>query len=319
MDTDTINDLGGLVIDRDTSTFIKLTATLAIILVAWLINHLANRFILRRVEDPKSQYWAKKAKTYLIVAIAFISIWWVWIAGLRSVATFLGLLAAGLAIALKEPLGNIAGWLFIIIRRPFQVGDRIQIGDHIGDVADLRVFQFSLLEIGSWVDADQMTGRVIHIPNGWVFQQAQINYAIGLSFIFDELPILITFESDWEKAKHILSELATRHSIPPEEMEKVRREIVVSDFMVENFELDTAVYTSVEDSGVLLTIRYICDPRKRRQAAQTMWESVLLEFAKHPDIDLAYPTTRFYTLYEEQSQAGYQARPREKFTHTPST
>ncbi len=54
------------------------------------------------------------------------------------------------------------------------------------------------------------------------------------------------------------------------------------------------MYTSVADSGVVLTIRYLCDARRRRGTAQDMWEDILREFAKHDDIDLAYPTTRFY-------------------------
>ena len=58
--------------------------------------------------------------------------------------------------------------------------------------------------------------------------------------------------------------------------------------------LTPTVYTSVKDSGVMLTMRYLCDVRKRRTTEQLIWENVLDEFAKHSDIDFAYPTTRFY-------------------------
>ena len=95
--------------------------------------------------------------------------------GLRSLGTFLGLLSAGLAIALKDVVASMAGWIFILWRRPFQLGDRIQIGDRAGDVVDLRLFQFTLLEIGNWVDADQSTGRSIHVPNGAVFTEPLFN------------------------------------------------------------------------------------------------------------------------------------------------
>ena len=59
--------------------------------------------------------------------------------------------------------------------------------------------------------------------------------------------------------------------------------------------LTPTVYTSVRDNGVLLTIRYIVKPRSRRDSEQAIWEAVLTEFARHDDISLAYPTTRFYT------------------------
>lgn len=64
---------------------------------------------------------------------------------------------------------NVAAWMFMIWGRPFVVGDRIQINDHIGDVIDVRIFQFSLLEVGHWSGAEQSTGRVIHVPNGSIF------------------------------------------------------------------------------------------------------------------------------------------------------
>src|SRR2546425_13182228 len=60
----------------------------------------------------------------------------IWFAGFQSIATFLGLVSAGVAIALKDILVNLAGWVFLMWRRPFALGDRIQIGQHAGDVID---------------------------------------------------------------------------------------------------------------------------------------------------------------------------------------
>jgi hypothetical protein len=204
------------------------------------------------------------------------------------------LLSAGLAIALQDPIVNLAGWLFIIWRRPFVVGDRIQIGDHRGDVIDIRIFQFSLLEIGNWVDADQSTGRVIHIPNGKIFREAQANYSQGFQFIWNELPVLVTFESNWKKAKEILQSVAERHAqhFSASAEEQIRQ--AARKFLIFYTHLTPAVYTSVADSGVLLTIRYLCELQTRRGTAQAIWEEILERFAGADDIDFAYPTSRFY-------------------------
>ncbi len=104
----------------------------------------------------------------------------------------MGLFTAGLAIALKDPLTNLAGWLFIVFRKPFIVGDRIQIGPHAGDVVDIRPFQFTILEIRNWVDADQSTGRMIHLPNAKVFVEAQANYSLGFNYIWNEIVVRLT-------------------------------------------------------------------------------------------------------------------------------
>ena len=156
------------------------------------------KIVWRFTEDPKSRYTWKRTVSFVIGFLTIILIASVWLKAIGQLGAFLGLLTAGLAIALKDLLTNIAGWMFILARKPFALGDRIQIGDHAGDVIDLRLFQFTLLEIGNWVDADQSTGRIIHIPNGTIFTQPQSNYSAGFKFIWNEIAVLVTFESDWQ-------------------------------------------------------------------------------------------------------------------------
>ncbi len=272
----------------------RLLATLAAFLIFSIIRFIALRMLYRRVEDARALYQWRKTITYLTALLAFLVIGRIWIQGFASLSTFLGLLTAGLAIALQDPIVNLAGWLFIMWRKPFDVGDRIQIGEYRGDVIDLRIFQFTLMEVGNWVDADQSTGRVIHIPNGKIFREAQANYSKGFQYIWNEIPVLVTFESDWKKAKSILLEVANRHGehLSRAAEEKLRH--AARKFMILYTHMTPVVYTSVADSGVLLTIRYLCEPRKRRGTTQEIWEDILEEFAKCDDIDFAYPTTRFY-------------------------
>jgi small-conductance mechanosensitive channel len=227
----------------------------------------------------------------------------VWIRAIGQFGTFLGLLTAGIAIAMKDPLTNIAGWLFILARKPFGLGDRIQIGNQAGDVIDLRLFQFTLLEIGNWVDADQSTGRIIHIPNGTVFSQTQSNYSAGFKFIWNEIPILLTFESNWQKAKEILQHIAREHGEKLSAEAEKRVLEASKKYMIFYQYLTPIVYTTVKDSGILLTMRYICDPHRRRSSEHEIWEDVLNEFAKHKEIEFAYPTQRFYTRPSEKDDS----------------
>ena len=194
---------------------------------------------------------------------------------------------------------DLFGWIFILWRRPFEVGDRIQIGDHAGDVIDLRIFQFTLLEIGNWVGGDQSTGRVVHVPNGRVFTVELANYTRGFNFIWNEIPVRVTFESNWRKAKEILLEIAEEHTASSSEaaQEEVRK--ASQHFMIFYSKLTPTVYTSVEDSGVLLTLRYLCAPRRRRGTSQAIWEDVLDRFLECGDVDFAYPTQRFYDQARE--------------------
>jgi len=272
----------------------QVAATAAVLAIFLLLRWALLRALYRRFDDARLLYQWRKTVTYVTALLTFLAVGRIWFQGFGSISTFLGLLTAGLAIALQDPIVNLAGWLFLVWRRPFNVGDRIQLGDHRGDVIDIRIFQFTIIEIGNWVDADQSTGRIIHIPNGKIFREAQANYTQAFQYIWNEIPVLVTFESNWRKAKEILAVVAAEKTLhlSPEAQEQIRQ--AARQFMIFYTHLTPTVYTSVVDSGVLLTIRYMCEPTKRRSSTEDIWEAVLTEFAAHDDIDFAYPTTRYY-------------------------
>lgn len=270
----------------------KLISSIIIIGMFWLVKKFLARIIDKEVVNAGHRYTWQKTISYTLTIITILIVGRIWFAGFQSIATFLGLLSAGLAIALKDLIANLAGWLFIIWRKPFEVGDRIQLGDKAGDVIDLRPFQFTILEIGNWVEADQSTGRIIHIPNNLIFTQPLCNYNSEFVYIWNEIPVLITFESDWVKAKEILLTIANEKS--PAITEEVEKQIrkAARRFLIIFHKITPAVYTNVKDSGVLLTIRYLVDAKERRGSSETIWEAILTEFGKNDDINLAYSTLR---------------------------
>ncbi len=281
----------------------KILYSILILLVLGVIRFAVLKIVWRFTEDPKSRYKWKRSVSFTVGFLTLILIASVWIKALGQLGTFLGLLTAGLAIALKDPVTNIAGWLFILARKPFALGDRVQIGPHSGDVIDLRLFQFTLLEIGNWVDADQSTGRIIHIPNGSVFTQTQANYSAGFKFIWNEIPVLVTFESNWRQARDLLQKIVSDHA---EDLSAdAERKIIEASkkYMIFYQYLTPIVYTSVKESGILLTMRYICDARKRRVTEHEIWEDVLRAFAKNKDIEFAYPTLRYYKRPAEKDDS----------------
>ena len=281
----------------------RLLATAGTIVGLWLLRRIVLGFVYRRVRDPWSRYRWRKGLTYLVVAAGIVIVGRMWFAGVQALATFFGLLSAGLAIALKEPVSNVAGWAFILWRRPFEMGDRVQIGSHAGDVIDLGLFQFTLNEIGGWVDADQSSGRIIHVPNGKVFTDPVANYNKGFQYIWNEVPVVVTFESDWRKAKQILTKVAFKHA---EHLTAQAEQELLSasrQYVINYRKLTPIVYTKVVDYGVQLTIRYLIEPRKRRGTEHAIWEEILTEFASAPDIDLAYHTTRGFKYTEEGKPA----------------
>ncbi len=285
-----VSEALGLSVQLQQKFVFSIIAILAYMLLRWVIGYAVRH----GHQEITRQYIFLKTVKYLLGFALFITLWRVWLGQQTGLAAYLAIFSAGLAIALQDLLANFAGWIFIVVRKPFEVGDRVDINGHAGDVIDVRLFQFTLLEIGNWVDADQSTGRIIHIPNGWVFKQSLSNFTQGFNIIWNEIAVTVTFESDWQKAKQLIQEIGERHTAVKTEHAKREIRRAAKKYLIFFEYLTPIVWTSVADIGVTLTLRYLCEPRKRRSSAGTIWEDILAAFGECDDVDFAYPTQRFY-------------------------
>lgn len=262
------------------------------IIIIMIISRMLKNVAYKRVSDNKKYYPIKQKINYLTGLIMTVLIIFIWLDSVGNLTTYIGLLSAGIAIALKEIITNIAGWLFIETRKPFDVGHRVLIGEQKGDVIDKRLFQFSLMEVSSYNEGEQSTGRIIDIPNGFIFTYPTINYTKGFEYIWNEVKILLTFESDWKKAKDILLEIANKETdITTERVSKQIRD-ASKKYMIHYNKLTPIIYTDIQESGIQLSVRYLCEPKRRRTTSNKIWEDILEMISENTDIELAYPTKR---------------------------
>jgi small-conductance mechanosensitive channel len=280
----------------------RLVSTVILLVGLAVLRVVALRIIRARAEEPTDRYRWRRSVDYLLIPLGLLLVARVWWSGVAQLGTFLGLVTAGIALALREPIANIAGWAFLLWRRPFRVGDRVEVGTFAGDVIDMRLFQFSLLEIRGRLDADQPTGRIVHVPNATVFTTPQANFSDGFPFIWVELPVPLTFDSNWQRAKPVFRDIAARHACSGAEV----RGTVRGQYAVGTLDADPVVFTSVAPQGVLLTIRALCPVRAPRAVSQAIWEDVLRAVSGWPDVSFAYPTTR---LYDQQAEGRVGAGP----------
>ncbi|GKX28841.1 mechanosensitive ion channel protein MscS [Vallitalea longa] len=277
---------------NDNQILIKILWTIITFVLIMLIIRLINR-IIYSTNNENNKYYIARKRVYYFFSTAFVIVCiFLWSDDITSLTTYLGLVSAGLAIALKDLFINMAAWLFIIIKKPIKAGDRISINEQKGDVIDIRMFQFSLMEISSYESGEQSTGRVVIIPNHFIFIHGIINYDKGFKYIWNEIKVLITFESDWEKAKNILTDIGNKHSLHLSEKAAKMVEQAKKQYMIHYKNLTPIVYTDVIESGVQLTIRYLCVPRQRRNTVNDIWEDILHALGNETDIELAYPTMR---------------------------
>lgn len=287
-----IVDRIGAILGLTADTLWRLVGTVAVILVWVAGSRLSRRLIVRTVDDAAAQFQMRRVTGYVLAIGSVVIIARLWIQGITGLATYLGLVSAGVAIALQDPLTNVAGWLFILVRRPFRIGDRVQVGSNIGDVVDIRPLRFLMLEVGNWVHADQGTGRILHVPNGLVFKNTIANYDEAFGYIWNELEVTVTFESDWRKAKARLQEILEAQSERIDDQVKRRIDDAANVLHIRFPKVTPVVWTSVVENGVRLSMRYLCRSRMRRNSASAIWEAILDAFREMPDVAFAYPTNR---------------------------
>ena len=266
-----------------------LILTVVVVFTAWMLAAILRRVALRYLEQVEARYRTSKAINRTISIIALIVIAAIWSPNIGMLLTVLAVLGTGLAIAMRDSVLGFVAWLDIVFRQPYEEGDRIEINGVKGDVIEIRMLHTTLMEVGNWVDGDQSTGRLMHIPNGWIFTHALKNYSYGFSFIWNELSVVVTFRSDWEAAREIMLSFARESTEIIEEQASRQLQAMARKYLVHYSLLTPFVYVRIVDNGVKLTLRHLCEVRKRRGTTHAFTISILQAFADHDDIELAYP------------------------------
>ena len=277
----------------------KLLWTCGIALVIYILVSGLQKTLSKDITAIEVRHKVRQAPSWAGIGIFVVATAMIWAAGIRDFGIFLGIIGAGLALSLQETLVCIAGWLLFVVRRPYDIGDRIEIDKKIGDVIGVSVFQTTMLEVGNWIKAEQSTGRMLIIPNSMLIRHAIYNYGKGFPFVWDEISVIVTFESDWEEAEKLMLEKAEVEAdkIAPQVEAQIRK--MRDRYAIRYEHLTPTIYVKIVDNGVELTLRYLCPVRERRAITHRLSRNILGIFLSHPSVDFAYPTTRFFRNNEE--------------------
>lgn len=258
---------------------------LVLVLVQRLVYRLLNEHISEFDRRHRSRVWARS----LVVFVLIVGLTLIWVPSGQTLLQVLALLAAGLALTLSRPITNVLAWTVILARQPIRIGDRVQLGEASGDVVDIGMLHVHLLEIGNWVDADQGTGRLVHVPNSIIFDGPVYNYTEAFDLIWNEIDFVLTHDSDWETAREIL-----REAVEPLYEEIAAHAVDAAEQMARRYAYQRGittpfVYVKLLRDGVKLTLRYLIEPRRRRGTAHDLTVTFLRALRDHPEIRLAPP------------------------------
>lgn len=182
-------------------------SSVLVVIVLLSIRRALIRVVHRNVHDTFLRQRYQRTISYITLFTALVVLLPVWLPSIRSIATFLGIFGAGFIIVTRDLWVCVVGWAYIMIRRPFGIGDRIQIGNVIGDVIDIRLMETSVIEF-SQAEGGQATGRLVYFPNSRIFTESFATIGAQVAHIFQELQVHLTPDSDWQKAAKLLEQIA---------------------------------------------------------------------------------------------------------------
>jgi small-conductance mechanosensitive channel len=266
----------------------KLVFSIAFIVLVILLNRIL-KLILRAIVGEKLErvrFWSHQGirlLTTAVVCIGLVSIWFNNPAQLGSAAAFV---TAGLAIASQRMITAFAGYLIILRGKNFNVGDRIVMGGVRGDVIALGFMQTTIMEMGQppgeqadapsmWVAARQYTGRIVTVTNDKIFDTPVYNYTSRFPYIWEEMRIPISYNSDRMRAEQIIVEAARRHTERMAELGEDALTDLERRYMIKRADLDPRLYYRLTDNWCEMTVRFIVDAHKVREVKDRMSRDII--------------------------------------------
>jgi len=131
------------------------------------MNALASRLARTHVRDADTRQVLLMGERFLLWLAIILVVMFAFALDLSSLATFLGLLSAGLAVGLHDVLLAVGGYLLLVRRFRVRVGDRVEIAGVNGEVTELGLMQFEVSEVDA--KTGERTGRNVFFSNSYVF------------------------------------------------------------------------------------------------------------------------------------------------------
>ncbi len=271
---------GVLEVITEIRAFIPLIRTIIIVIVLFVvfsfILSIIKRGLLKRAKRKKQisniEIFSKVLR-YIFLLVLVIFALSSYAGSWAGLGIGIGLFSAALGWALQKPITGVAGWIMIVTKRPFEIGDRIIIGKVKGDVADITLTHIYLKEVGGTVAGEESSGRIIMVPNSTLFEQNIINYTQQDDYILDQVSVTITLKSNLNKAIEMGITSAKKFT---REAMKEKKSIPYAR-------------TYFRPDGIMMHIRYHVPTKKIPETSSNITKDLFDKIMKSKSVEIAYP------------------------------
>ena len=277
-----------------------------VIIFTLLLKLVAKRYI----QDNERFYMANKVINFSNITLIIIILLFSYIENVSYLVTVLGFASAGIAIAMKDWFMSILGWMVIIFGGSLHVGDRVKVKKdglpYVGDIIDISLLRITILEditLTSYLE-NRRSGRVIFIPNNYIFTTLISNYTHGtLRTVWDGIDIFITFDSNHKKAVHIVKEITKKYSKGYTDIARKQLNLLRNQYSLKNTNVEPRIYSFIEPQGMCISAWYMTNSYAALTLRSTLCSEFIDALNKEEDITIAYPT--------QNINFGKQRRPKE--------
>lgn len=265
-------------------------STLIVVVLLMLFSAIIRSQIRTRLRGAPNRRMLLMLVRNFVLVLGGLFILFIWLGAGGDMAVALGIVGAGVAFASQEVIGSFAGYLIIVSTNLYRIGDRVRVGDVVGDVVDLNLMRTTMMEIGAWVNADQYSGRLVSVSNRNALITPIYNYTKYNEYLWDEIMLPIPYTDNWRRAVEIVLTEGEEYSSEFQGMAQSAFDALARRYPIEATEVKSTVYLRMTDNWIELTLRYVVEARRRREVQEKLYHDILEIFEATPDVSVASST-----------------------------
>jgi len=268
----------------------RLTVLLIVIVTVMILGEVWRRTIFRYVHDVRRRYQFLLLRRIVLWVVIALIIAFTFATQLGSVVTFAGLIRAGVAVALQNVIVSMVGYFFLIGKFGIRVGDRVQVSGVTGEVVDIGLVRFHLMELGGAGADSQPTGRVVAFSNSIVFQPASglFKQIPGTNFVWHEIDLTFAPESNYHAVRErVTAAVDTAFAEYHEKMEGQRHQMEMTLSSISAAELKPKTRLHFSSTGIEVNVRFPVELDTAAEIDEQIMKELLTAIEKDPQLKLA--------------------------------
>jgi len=266
----------------------KLILALGVLIVCLIILRLSDVYFVGRVRNAVHQYTLKRISRLVLWLVGAFFVLTIFFQNWYTAVVSFGLLSLILGFALQTPITSFIGWIYILVREPYRVGDRIKIGTATGDVIDVNYLDTTLWELGGdYLSTDHPSGRIIKFPNSSVLSTPVYNYTWPLfPYIWNEIKFHVAYNADLDFIAATMKEVAEKEvgEAMMKQVEVFRQ--ILAQTPVDQLEVQerpVVMFRVSENTWLEAIVRYLVNPKEAGRVKSRMTEELLARLNAEPE------------------------------------